>query len=180
MKRKFILFYLPFLLLINCDVIDDAINDLTKFDIDYETEQSIIAIPLTGIPVSFTSDIETEFESKLENNNTNSDLIESVKLKGLTIKVISPNGGNFNFLKQIQIFISAENLEEVEVANLFDITNTNVNSLNLDIINTELKNYLIKDTFKLRILATADETTSETYNIEFIKTFEIDAKILGI
>ncbi|SHI72099.1 hypothetical protein [Algibacter luteus] len=177
MKAKCYLLILFFLPLLNCDVVDE----LTKFDLDYDTSYTLNPVPVVGVPVSlFTSDIETNTETTFENNNTNANGIESIKLKSLKLVISSPETGNFNFLKYIQIYISTENVEEVEIANLFDIQNTNANSLELNTINVELKNYLQEDAFKLRIAAVADETTSEFYDIDFFATFKVDAKVLGI
>lgn len=177
MKFKFYLLFLCFLPLFNCSVIDE----LTKFDLDYDTSYTLEPVPIVGVPVSlFTSDIDTDSETTFENNNTNSNSIESIKLKNLTLKISSPETGNFNFLQRIQIFISTENIEETEIANLFDIENTNSLNLELNTINTELKDYLKEDNFKLRIVAIADETTTESYDIDFFATFKVDAKVLGI
>ena len=177
MKNKILLLSLSFLFLFNCSVIDE----LTKFDMDYETNYTLNPVPIVNFPVSLnTPDIETESESTFENNNTKKDLIESIKLKSLTIKISSPETGNFNFLKNVRIAISSENVEETEVAYLTDIPNDNSNSIDLDIIDKELKAYLKEDTFKLRVTAVADETTTEVYEVDFFAIFAVDAKILGI
>lgn len=177
MNYRFYLLFLCFLPLLNCSVIDE----LTKFDLDYDTSYTLDPVNIVGVPVSlFTSDIDTESETTFENNNTNSNSIESVKLKKLTLQISSPETGNFNFLQQIQIYMSTENIEEKEIANLFDIENANSKSLELNAINTELKDYLKEDKFKLRIVAITDETTTESYDVNFFATFKVDAKVLGI
>lgn len=184
MKLRLSILFLCFLPLVNCSVVDDiaeAVNELTKFDLDYETSYTLNPVPIVGVPVSlFTSDIESNTETTFENNNTNADNIESIKLKSLRIQISSPETGNFNFLEYIQIYISTEKVQEVEIANLFDIENTNSNTIELNAIDTELKAYLKEDTFKMRIVAVADETTTEPYEIDFFAVFQVDAKVLGI
>lgn len=177
MKPQFILLSLSFLLLFNCSIVDE----LTKFDIDYETSYTLNPVPIVGVPISlFTPDIETNSDTTFENNNTNKDLIESIKLKKLSISIPSPETGNFNFLKEIRIYLSTENVEEIEVANLFEIPNDNSNTIALDVLGYELENYIKEDEFKMRIYAVADETTTEVYEIDFFAIFAVDAKILGI
>lgn len=177
MKTQFISLLFCFVLLQNCDVLDE----LTKFDMDYETSYRLDPVPIVGVPVSlFTPDIETESETTFENNNTNADLVESVTLKSLTLNIVSPDTGNFNFLKSVRIAISSDNNDEVEAAYLLDIPNDNLKTLELEVINNELAAYLKEDTFKLRVTAVTDETTTELYDVDFFATFSVDAKILGI
>ncbi|MGB5417854.1 hypothetical protein [Algibacter sp.] len=177
MKSQIVLVCLSFFILFNCSVIDE----LTKFDMDYETSYTLNPVPVVNVPISlFTPDIESNSETTFENNNTNKDLVESIKLKSLIVSIPSPETGNFNFLKQIRIYISTENVEETEVANLLDVPNDNSNTIDLDVLGKELEQYVKEDQFKLRIYAVADETTTEVYEIKFLAIFAVDAKILGI
>jgi len=47
-------------------------------------------------------------------------------------------------------------------------------------LNKELEDYVKEDQFTLRIVAVADETTSEQISITIKSVFAVDAKILGI
>ena len=99
------------MLLLNCSIVDE----LTKFDIDYQTSYSIAPTTLINSPFNiFTPDVTTESESTFENNNTRTDLIESIKLKNIKLTIESPEDGNFNFLKEIHVYIEAEDVDEVE------------------------------------------------------------------
>lgn len=176
MKNQYLVFILC-LLLINCSVVDD----LTKFDIDYEIEYTIPPVSIINIPISLnTPDIETENETTFENNSTNKNLIESIRLKSIIINITNPENANFNFLKEIRIFIKTENTVETEIANLMDIENSNSRVLELETFNKELKDYVKEDQFTLRVIAIADETTSEQIDITIKNIFTVDAKILGI
>ncbi|MDB4121382.1 hypothetical protein N9576_00485, partial [bacterium] len=79
-----------------------------------------------------------------------------------------------------RIYIKTKNVEETEIANLIDIENSNSRVLDLKILNKELKDYVKEDQFTLRVLAVADETTSEQISITIKSIFAVDAKILGI
>ena len=157
MKKNIHLLCILCLLLLNCSVVDE----LTRFDIDYEIEYTIPPVSIINIPISLnTPDIETENETTFENNNTNKNSIESIRLKSLTLNITDPETANFNFLKDIRIYIKTENVEEREIANLIDIENSNSRVLDLKILNKELEDYVKEDQFTLRVVAVADEKLS--------------------
>jgi len=177
MKKNLLLLSLTFVLLLNCSVVDE----LTKFDLDYQTNYSIASTTIINTPFDlFTPDVTTESESSFENNDTRKDLIESIKLKKIKLTIDAPEDGNFNFLKEMHVYIDADGVEEVEIANLFDLEDTNSNTLELDIVGPELKEFIKKDSYKLRIKTVTDETISETHDIIIDTKFRVDAKILGV
>ncbi|GGW57508.1 hypothetical protein GCM10008085_06380 [Winogradskyella epiphytica] len=164
-------------MLSNCDVIDE----LTHFDIDLQTNYSVPATTLIDTPFNFnTPEVTTESESTFENNDTNSNLIESIKLKRIKLTIDSPTEGNFNFLREMHVYIKADNVEEVEIANIYDLQNTNSNNLELDVLGEELEAYIKKDSYQLRIKTITDETLNQTHDITIDTKFRVDAKILGV
>jgi hypothetical protein len=177
MKKIFIPLFLFFTLLLSCE----AIDELTKFDLDIQTSASIPATTLIDIPFDVqTPDVTTNSQSTFENNNTNRDLIESIKLTRMQLSITSPDDGNFNFIREIRIFIEADGLEEIEIANALDLENTNSNTLLLQSERQELREYLIKDSYQLRIQTITDETINQTHNITIDSKFRVDANILGV
>ncbi|WP_299108305.1 hypothetical protein [uncultured Winogradskyella sp.] len=177
MKNNLLTLFLAFVVLNSCDVVDD----LTKFDLDYQTNYSVAATTIINTPFSLdTPDVTTESDSNFESNNTHKDLIESIKLKNLKLTIDAPESGNFNFLKEVHIYIEAEDLEELEIANVFDLENTNSNLVELNVLGEELKAYIKKDNFNLRVKTVTDETISETHDIIIDTKFRVDAKILGV
>ncbi|PYE83344.1 hypothetical protein DFQ11_101777 [Winogradskyella epiphytica] len=177
MKNNLLLLCLSFVMLSNCDVIDE----LTHFDIDLQTNYSVPATTLIDTPFNFnTPEVTTESESTFENNDTNSNLIESIKLKRIKLTIDSPTEGNFNFLREMHVYIKADNVEEVEIANIYDLQNTNSNNLELDVLGEELEAYIKKDSYQLRIKTITDETLNQTHDITIDTKFRVDAKILGV
>jgi len=122
----------------------------------------------------------TESESTFESNDTRKDLIESIKLKTIKLTIDTPQDGDFNFLKEIHVYINAEDLEEVEIANAFDLEDTNSKTITLEVTDQELKEFIKKDTFSLRVKTVTDETISETHDITIDTKFRVDAEILGV
>ncbi len=177
MKKILLPIFIVLGLLASCD----AIDELTKFDLDYQSNFSIPPTTLVNIPIALdTPDITTGSESSFESNNTHKDLIESIKLKTMTITIETPEDGDFNFLKEIYIYINAEGLEEIEIANGIDLQNINSNVLELNILDQELREYIKEDSFNLKVRTTTDETINETHNIVIDTKFRVDAEILGV
>jgi len=177
MKKNLLLLFVPVILLLNCS----AIDELTKFDLDYQTSYSIAPSTLINTPFDIqTPDMTTESESTFENNDTRKDLIESIKLKTIKLTIDTPQDGDFNFLKEIHVYINAEDLEEVEIANAFDLEDTNSKTITLEVTDQELKEFIKKDTFSLRVKTVTDETISETHDITIDTKFRVDAEILGV
>ncbi|NRD22225.1 hypothetical protein HNV10_03165 [Winogradskyella litoriviva] len=177
MKNNLLTLFLAFVVLNSCDVVDD----LTKFDLDYQTNYSVAATTIINTPFSLdTPDITTESDSNFESNNTHKDLIESIKLKSLKLTIDAPEDGDFNFLKEVHIYIEAEDLDELEIANVFDLENTNSSIVELNVISEELKAYIKKDSFNLRVKTVTDETLNESHDIIIDTKFRVDAEILGV
>ena len=123
MRTQILLFCTTFLIFFNCDVVD-KLDELTKFEMDYQATYSIPPVPIVNVPVSLSSsEIDTNSETTFSNNKTDKNSIESIKLKRITINITSPDDANFNFLKDIHIYIKSDNVEEVEIAKLSDIEN---------------------------------------------------------
>ena len=107
-------------------------------------------------------------------------MIESIKLKKLTLNLKTPVSGNFNFLNEITIFIKADGLPEQVIASASDIPEDNLRSIDIETENVELKAYIKKDSYSLRVRTTTDRIISEDHEIDIRTVFRVDAKILGI
>jgi hypothetical protein len=102
-------------------------------------------IPLS--PVAVNTNSETEFE----NNDTRTDLVKNVKLDKLTLTLTDPNQ-NFDFLKDVEIFISTDSNDELKVAYLYDIP-TGKNQLELIPTGENLDKYVKASSYKIRTAA---------------------------
>ncbi|HET8735508.1 MAG TPA: hypothetical protein VFM69_02810 [Pricia sp.] len=158
----------------------DKVDNFTKFDLEY---QSNVVIPgSTGVDLPFdvlTPEMETDSESQFEVNDTRKDLIEEIKLTELQMIITSPSDGDFGFLKSIEVHISAEGLDEIKIAEE-EITENIGNTLDVDVLDIDLKEYVKKDRFNLRLNTVTDEIIDADHEIEVNSTFFVDAKILGI
>jgi|TARA_R100000544_G_C2211735_1_gene52361 hypothetical protein len=175
--KKIVILVLLSIGLCSCDKIDD----LTKFDLDYTTQYTIASGAILDVPFDvLTPEVTTDSESEFESNDTRKDLIESIKLKKLTLNLRTPVSGNFNFLNEITIFIKADGLPEQVIASASDIPEDNLRSIDIETENVELKAYIKKDSYSLRVRTTTDRIISEDHEIDIRTVFRVDAKILGI
>jgi hypothetical protein len=180
MMRMKKLSYVVFSLLViisSCKKIDE----LTKFNLNYDTSTTIPASTGINLPINFfTPDVETDSESEFAVNNTRKDLIEEIVLTKLTLGITSPANQDFSFLKSVTIFIAAEGLSEIEVASQENIPDDIDRQLELETTNADIKDYIKKDNFYLRVNTVTDELLGSDVDIDISSQFHVDAKILGI
>ena len=178
MIKKIAFFLLIFIVsFVSCDKLDE----LTKFDMEYN--QRVTIPSSTGIDLPFdvyTPETETNSESKFEVNDTRKDLIEEIKLTELELVIISPTDADFSFLNSIEVFISAEGLDEVKIASQPEVPENAGKTLNLETMDIDLKEYIKKDEFSLRLNTVTDELISSDHELQVNSTFFVDAKILGL
>ena len=156
------------------------LDKFTQFEMDYTTQATIPAS--TGINLPFnvlTPDVKTNAENEFEANDTRKDLIESIKLTELELTITDPANEDFSFLKEAEIFISAEGLEKQSVAHFDNISDQAGNTLSATPKDVDLAPYVKKDEFKLQLEATTDEFLSRDHTIEIYRVFFLDAEVLG-
>jgi hypothetical protein len=76
--------------------------------------------------------------------------------------------------------MNAEALPEVLLGSKENIPNNTGNTLELDIPDIDLKEYIKKDKFSIRLSTVTDELITQDHQIEIYSQFRVDAKILGI
>ncbi|MFN8436680.1 MAG: hypothetical protein U0V72_03485 [Cytophagales bacterium] len=177
MTKNILLLFCLSLLTFSCKKLDKY----TQFDLPYTQNVSIPSSTVANIPLTIaTPAIKTNSSTKFSGYNTKADLIESVKLSSLVLVVKSPSGGDFSFLKDMEVYISANGLAEKKVAWKTSIPDNVGGSLTLDVSNEDLKEYIKKDEISLKVSCTTDEIITEQYSVDANMVFHVDAKILGI
>lgn len=174
--RKILYFLSLLTLLFGCDKIDE----LTKFNLDYETQVTIPSSAGINLPFDvLTPETETDSETKFNSNDTRKDLIEEIKLTELQLVITLPSDADFSFLESIEVYISADGLEEIKIASKLDVPET-PSTLDLEVSDVDLKEYIKKDSYNLRLNTVTDEAMSQDHEIDVNSTFFVDAKILGL
>ncbi|UXP30654.1 hypothetical protein N6H18_09835 [Reichenbachiella agarivorans] len=176
MKNSILSLTIFSILLIACDKLDK----LTQFNMKYTESVTIQSSTIIGIPISLnTPSIESNSESTFAGNNTKKELIEEIRLDQMDLTVTSPADGTFSFLESATLYISADGLDEIEIAYLEEVPEDAGSSISLDVTGVDLKEYLLQDSFQLRMKSSTDETIASDHQIEIYSVFFVDAKILG-
>ena len=157
------------------------LDELTHFDVDYNFEFTLPAFSGLNLPddIEF-SDLVNDTESTFEINDTRKDLVEGAILKKFHITILKPDTASFKIAKDIEVYVNADNLNEILVAWIYDIPNDIGNHLELKTTNRDLKKYLISDEITIRMKTTTIAPILEDYRIDLQSTVDVDAKILGI
>ena len=163
------------LLAVSCE----EVNELTKFDIEYDKSFTVPATLGIDTPISIsTPDITTNSEEKFSGNDTKKDLIEEIVLKELVLTLESPTNSDLSFLKSLTLYIDADGMDETEIASSESIPDDIGKSLEMETPSVDLKEYIFKDSFSIRTKVTTDETISEEHEINAAMVFTVDAEIL--
>ncbi|MFZ5941475.1 MAG: hypothetical protein ACOYXB_12960 [Bacteroidota bacterium] len=175
--RKFFIIAILLPILGSCG----KLSELTRFDLNYSTSVTLPATLGINLPFTvYTPSIKTNTESVLQVNDTRKDLIEEVTLKSAVLTITDPAGDDFSFLKSIEVYISADSLEEFRVAWRSGITNDIGDTLHLSAVPDDLKEYIMADSFVLTVKTVTDEILSHDYEVQIDAVFGVDARILGL
>jgi len=163
-------------LLVGCD----SLSKLTMFELPFDQSVTFPAMPAlnTPIPLEITG-IKTNIDSVLTSLKLKSDMIQAVKLKKMDFTLSSPADGDLSFLKSVEIFITGEGLDDVKIASTGDVT-TNTKNVSLALEDVDLKDFILKDKFGLKIITTTDKATSKEQKINISFKFLVDLKVLGL
>jgi hypothetical protein len=108
-----------------------------------------VPLPI-GISANFLYAFATDYKTWLETYNTSADLVTSTKMKELTLKVVDPPSGNFNWMDTIRVYVSGDGLPEVLAAYKYPVPK-GIQTLDLDIVDQNLKQYFLQDSVRIRL-----------------------------
>ena len=155
------------------------IDELTQFELSYSSTAKIASNAVINLPIDLlTPNITTNSQSQFSSKNTNKDLIQTIKLLKLNLQVTSPSTQRFDFLKSIEIYIKADGLGELKIAEKLDIPDNVGTDLNLDVKENDIAPYIKKDAFSLRLKAITDKNITQDVSIKVNSTIFVDAKLL--
>jgi hypothetical protein len=157
------------------------LSKLTQFNINYNSSVTIPKTLGVNIPVTVvTPPISTQSDQQFESNNTHKNLIDIIHLSEMDMTITSPESASFDFLKNIEISISADGLPDKKIAWLENIPKTGLKHIELDVSTDNIKEYILKDNFTLKTKTTTREIISHDTQMDIHSKFFVDAKILGL
>lgn len=160
---------------LSCKKTKEEVDKLTEFDIDYTTNLTVPSQTLAlNVPVDFTTpDISTNSNNKFLENNTTKDLVSEIKLSKFKISVAT---GNLDFLKSLNIYIKSSSGETL-IGSKTNIPN-GIMETNLDLLDVNIKNFIVEPTMKFRVNLTIDATTVNGQNLKMDQTVHVKATLI--
>jgi hypothetical protein len=161
----------------SCELFDQA----TKVEFDMEFSSEVKVPPSSGLNLPFdlfTPNITTNSESTFGVQNTQKELVETVNLTSLVLTITSPSSQRFDFLKDITLYINADGLGETQIAFANDIPDNIGTELELTVVANNLRDYIVKDKFTIRVETVTDETINQEVKIDIDSKFRIIADVL--
>lgn len=151
---------------------------LVSFKMDFDDTVTIPANAVINIPIDIIAqENTTNSEQEFSNNGTGTNLISKVVLNRLDLTIKNPVSANFNFLKSVQVYLSSPGLPEVLIAHREDVPATGLQELPLTCENTDLKEYIKKSTYSVRVKAVTDEAVTQNTDVNVHSQFQVDAGI---
>ena len=135
--------------------------------------QTTNGFPLgTLIPLSPVA-VNTNSEAEFANNDTRTDLVKDVSLDELKLTLADPNQ-NFDFLKDIEIFISNDQNEELRIAFYNDIP-LGQNAIELNSTGAKLDKYIKEPAYKIITKARLRKAIANDITIKANMRFKVTA-----
>ena len=157
----------------------EKLDEFTQFELTYTSSITVengfsLNLPLDILTPEMTTNAESEFAV----NDTRKDLVEEILLTELNLKVTAPDEQRLDFLNSIHVYINADGLSELEIAFKDPVPEDVGDTLTLDINENNLREYIIKDSFTLRVEVVTDQITGNDVDIDIESTFFVDAKLI--
>lgn len=151
-----------------------TINDATTFTIDYTAEVQVPAVTVTASATEdyTTPDIPTTSASRYITEGTTPALIEKISLTRFNI---SATGTTLDFVKSISITLQAAGLPDVTVASKSAIP-AGSTSISCDLTDTNIKDYIAKDNFKIKASITFEKTQTADCKLKFEQSIKVEGK----
>ena len=149
------------------------------FSMDYVSE--VVVPSSTGVTLPFdmwTPEQETDSKAQFEVNDTRKDLVEQITLETCQLSIKYPSDQNFDFLNSIDLYLTAEGLDEILIASKKNIPENGSKTITLDPTGKDFKEYIKKDNFTLRVNTKTDKTVTREVGIEVYTDFSVKARLI--
>ena len=162
------------MLLVLCAVAAcDTLDEQFVFYINKEKVKAITpAFPVGQLTVLDNMTILANADTVFMRNRTRAELVKEMTLDKFTLSITDSTGikidstsADFDFLESVDVYISADSLEEVRVAYLEDIpaNDSTLNyAINLNLTNVKLDAYLKKDKYIIQTRGRLRKAVADT------------------
>lgn len=149
---------------------------VTTFTIDVNTGFTIPSGSPINLPFDIaTPPVSTNASSVFEQEKTRAALVETIALSSCKLNITSPPNREFDFVKEIHVFISTPDQPEVEIAWKTDIDDSIGQELILQTSGINLKPYVVHEQFTLRVHTVTDQVTTSATDVNLNAVFSVKA-----
>lgn len=183
MKKISSIFILTLTILFVFTGCKEAASKLTQIRIPYSTQFTLPAnLPIINTPYPVAAPtIPINTEATLKAMGYKMDLVERFEIEKIEMELNSPDDGDLNFFKSIQIFIEAPGLDRVLIAEkTIPDSETKLTKIDLDCKKINLLEYFKKDEITLSASLTTDQVIMREHVIDAKLGFMVDVKVLGL
>ena len=157
--------------------------DLDNFDVVVEETTSVPgATPLELLLDSFPvvdglAEFDISESSEFRNGKYSPDDVESVRLRRLTMSVVSPDGQDLSFFGDVVFLLSTEGLETIEVATASEFPE-GMASVEFETTGSNIKDYVLakRGTFTVQVSDT--KRPAQETQLKIRAVFDVDLGIL--
>lgn len=149
-----------------------------NFTISQSTTFTIQPNSILQLPDVLTGNINENWQGDFSSNNADVNKIDELKLNSLALTITSPDGKTWGFMQSIAIYIQAEGLPETKMAYIDNIPENAGRTINLTTTSADLRQYVQKNSFTLRIASSARSYNPDTINARADMVFGVKANPL--
>lgn len=166
--------FITMILLISCHL-----DEKIAFNLEFDNEANIPSIVGINLPIEIpVPDITTNISKELSANNSKKEYLNTAFLKELTITSKDPKDQDLDFIKKIELYIKADGLEEIKIAEKLNISDDIDKELTLDVFDDkDLSAYIKKDKFELKIKSTSRKILLHSTKVNIYTKFKVTADV---
>jgi len=171
MKKTSFIFLLALTAVAGCS----KITELITFKINTQANITVNSSTLLSTPFEIsTPGIPTQSSETFENNHTTPDLIKKVAFEEIKLTITSPENKTFSFLKNVHVYISTDDYDELELAYLDNIP-ADAKSIILNTTAENLEKFVKSSSYRLRTTMETRETLTQATDIRVDMRFAVTA-----
>jgi hypothetical protein len=157
--------------------------DLDNFDVTIEEMTSVpgataVEFLLDGFPVvDGLANFDISNSSEFQNGQYSPDDVGSVRLKRLTMSVVSPDGQDLSFFGDVVFLLSTDGMPTLEVATASEFPE-GVASVNFDTSGADIKEYVLAQAGSFTVEVSDTKRPPQETALKITAVFEVDLGIL--
>ncbi|HLO72142.1 MAG TPA: hypothetical protein VK167_14805 [Flavipsychrobacter sp.] len=183
MKKPVILLALGIIILASCKKLEEIAQNATTIDknVDYNEEIEIPNVPQLaplppgGVKLPFPKiGAPTYIQDFVAKNNTTADLILSVNVNNIGIKLIQPDSSKFDYVDSLWIFISTKTKPEILAAYKYGI-GKGLKDIPADVVSQDIKEYFKEDSIYYTVKGHYNDWPDSNTKLQLYGSFKVKA-----